>query len=514
MTANAIENIVVVGGGSAGWMAAAALAKVLGTQTRNITLVESEEIGTVGVGEATIPAIINFNQLLGINEDDFVSETHATFKLGIEFVNWRKLNHRYFHQFGLLGAELKNGVAFTHYWQRWIGGVDNGDISDFSAETLAAREGRFGKAATGPRSSPNINYAYQFDAASYAAYLKRYSEQRGVTRIEGRVVDVRQNAATGFITALQLNDGREIAGDLFIDCSGFVGLLIEQRLQAGFEDWSHWLPNNRAIAVPTAKTGDPDPFTQSVAYEAGWQWRIPLQHRTGNGYVFCDQFVSEDQATANLLSRVVGEALAEPRTIRFKAGKRKRAWVKNCIALGLASGFLEPLESTSIHLVQVGIMRMFAFFPDKSFDPLLAKRYNDEMDLLYDNIRDFLVAHYFVTERDDSPYWDYCRTMSVPDSLLDKLELFRMRGEIVPDPRALFTESSWFAVLVGQGIRPRGFHPVAHSMSEDELALNMGRIKRAIRERVSELPLHGAFLKELGERRTGSSARPTSAVQR
>jgi tryptophan halogenase len=499
MTDNSVRKIVIVGGGTAGWMAAAALAKILGTQTRDITLIESSEIGTVGVGEATIPAIILFNKMLEIDEDEFVRATHATFKLGIDFVNWRKLNHRYFHQFGLIGAELKNGVSFTHYWKRWRDMGGEPDVMQFSAEAIAAKEGRFGKAAPrAGRNVPNVNYAYQFDASTYAAYLRRYAEERGIVRKEGTIVQVHQNAQNGFIESVELKSGERIEGELFIDCSGFRGLLIEETLKSGYEDWSHWLPNDRAVAVPCAKVGDPTPFTGSTAREAGWQWRIPLQHRTGNGYVYSSNFISDDEAAATVLSHLDGEPLADPKLIRFKAGKRREAWKKNCIALGLSSGFLEPLESTSIHLIQVGIMRMFAFFPDKDFDRLLARRYNDEMDLLYDGIRDFLVAHYKVTERDDTPYWDYCRTMSIPESLEAKLELFRMRGEVVPDPRALFTESSWFAVLYGQGLEPQGYHPVADSLPEADLVNHLTRIRSLIRERVNELPSHGDYLRHLG----------------
>ena len=498
MSSNPVRNIVIVGGGTAGWMVAAAMAKILGTIDRKITLIESEEIGSVGVGEATIPAIILFNQMLEIDEDEFVRATHATFKLGIDFVDWRRLNHRYFHQFGLIGAELRNGVSFTHYWNRWrdLGGEP--DVMQFSAEAIAAREGRFGKSSPkSGRNVPNVNYAYQFDAATYAAFLRRYSEERGIERIEGRIVDVAINGESGFIEAVQLADDSRVEGDLFIDCSGFRGLLIEQQMASGFDDWSEWLPNDRAVAVPCAKVGDPSPFTGSTAREAGWQWRIPLQHRTGNGYVFSSEFISEDEATTNLLQRLDGEPLAEPRVIRFSAGKRKRAWIKNCIALGLSSGFLEPLESTSIHLIQVGIMRLFAFFPEKNFDPLLARRYNDEMDLLYDGIRDFIIAHFKVTERDDTPYWNRCRTMAIPDSLQAQLDLFRMRGEVVPDPRKLFTESSWFAVLYGQGLEPQSYHPLADALPGEQLEANLSRIRSLIRSRVDELPTHGDYLRHI-----------------
>jgi tryptophan halogenase len=478
-------------------MAAAALAKVAGTQSRTITLVESEEIGTVGVGEATIPPIIVFNKLLGIDENEFVRETNATFKLGIEFVDWRRKGHSYFHQFGLLGADLKTNVAFHHYWLRWLELGGDPDLMRFSAEGDAARQGKFGRVApVANREQPNINYAFQFDAATYAAFLRRYSERRGVVRKEGRVVSVRQHAETGFIEAVELNDGRSIAGDLFIDCSGFRGLLIEGALEAGFEDWSHWLPNNRAAAVPCDRVEDPTPFTRATAREAGWQWRIPLQHRTGNGYVFSDGFIAEDEAVARLLERLDGKPLADPKILRFTAGKRRRAWIKNCLALGLAGGFLEPLESTSIHLVQAGLTKLFDLFPDRNFQPAVIDSYNAQMDLLYESIRDFIIAHYKVTERDDTPYWNYCRTMSVPDTLATRLELFRTRGEVLPPP-GLFQDVNWAAVLLGQGLHPQGHHPLADVMSEDDLHLTLSRVRAAIRERVAGLPSHEAYLQSV-----------------
>ncbi len=501
---NAIRDIVVVGGGTAGWMAAAALAKVAGTQSRTITLVESEEIGTVGVGEATIPPIIVFNKLLGLDENEFVRETNATFKLGIEFVDWRRKGHSYFHQFGLLGADLKTNVAFIHYWLRWLKLGGDPDLMLFSAEGEAARQGKFGRVApSATREQPNINYAFQFDAATYAAYLRRYSTRRGVVRKEGRVVSVRQHAETGFIEAVELNDGRSIAGDLFIDCSGFRGLLIEGALEAGFEDWSQWLPNNRAAAVPCERVEEPTPFTRATARESGWQWRIPLQHRTGNGYVFADAFISEDEAVTRLLERLDGKPLADPRILRFTAGKRRRAWVKNCIALGLAGGFLEPLESTSIHLVQAGLTKLFDVFPDRTFQRQVIDNYNAQMDLLYEGIRDFIIAHYKVTERDDSPYWDYCRTMSIPDTLETRLELFRSRGEVLP-PAGLFQDVNWAAVLLGQGQPPQGHHPLADVMSEDDLHLTLSKVRAAIRERVAGLPSHEAYLQSVCAAQSGN----------
>jgi tryptophan 7-halogenase len=502
-----VKDIVVVGGGTAGWMAAAALAKVLGTQAHTITLVESEEIGTVGVGEATIPPIMQYNAILGIDEDEFVRETNATFKLGIEFIDWRKPGSSYFHPFGLFGANIKGGVGFMNYWLRWVQSGGDSDFRHFIAEGEAARENRFARIPASPDGQlPRLNYAYQFDAATYAAYLRRYAERRGAIRREGRVVDVEQNPLNGYIQAVKLADGTRIAGDFFIDCSGFRGLLIEGVFNAGFDDWSHWLPNNRAAAVPCERIEDPTPFTHSTAREAGWQWRIPLQHRTGNGYVFCDSYLSEDEASQLLLQRLDGKPMADPKILRFTAGKRRLGWIKNCLAVGLSSGFLEPLESTSIHLIQVAIMKLFEFFPLREVNPVLIDMYNREMDQLYDHVRDFIIAHYKVTDRDDTPYWRYCRNMTVPDSLAAKLELFKERGEARMLPGDLFSETSWFAVLYGQGLIPRFYHPVANALSEDELQLALARIRTAIRRRVDSLPSHADFIEGCCAARTAATA--------
>jgi tryptophan halogenase len=499
MPDNRIRNFVIVGGGTAGWMAAAALSRVAGTQTSSITLVESEEIGTVGVGEATIPPILHFNHILGIDEDEFVRETNATFKLGIEFVDWRRLGHTYFHQFGLFGAKIHNGAPFIQYWLRWLRSGGDPDYQLFNTEALAAREGKFGRISPQERGElPNVNYAFQFDAATYAAYLRRYAERRGVVRTEGKVVNVRQNGESGFIEAVELNDGRVVNGDFFIDCSGFRGLLIEGTYKAGFEDWSQWLPNNRAAAVPSERIEDPTPFTRSTARESGWQWRIPLQHRTGNGYVFSDEYISEDEAASKLLERLDSPALADPKILRFTAGKRRTTWIKNCLAVGLSGGFLEPLESTSIHLVQVAIVKLLDLFPQKDCHPAILKRFNAEMDELYEGIRDFIIAHYKVTERDDTPYWNYCRNMSIPDSLQTRLELFRERGEVQPATHGLFHDTNWFAILYGQGIEPLDYHPLADAMSEDDLNLTLARIRGLIRKRVDALPKHGDYLRSSG----------------
>ena len=490
-----IRKVVIAGGGTAGWMAAAALSQ----QFRGIvdvTLVESEEIGTVGVGESTIPPIQLFNKLLGIDEDEFVRETNATFKLGIEFVDWRRRGHSYFHNFGLLGADLRTGISLIQYWLRWAQSGGDPDQLRFSAEAQAARAGKFGRTpASQGGNQPNVNYAFQFDASTYAAYLRRYSERRGVVRKEGKVVDVRQNGETGLVEAVDMADGSTVRGDFFIDCSGFRGLLIEQVYKAGFEDWSQWLPNDRAAAVPAERMAQPTPFTLAQARDAGWQWRIPLQHRTGNGYVFCSNYISDDEASAQLMESLGETPLAEPKVLRFKAGRRKAHWVKNVLALGLSSGFLEPLESTSIHLVQAAITKFLDYFPQREPDPILIDRFNEEMRFQYETIRDFIIAHYKVTEREDTEFWRYCKHMSIPDTLAEKLELFMMRGEVKPRWADIFSEVSWFAILYGQGLVPTGHHPLADAMSEDDLDLTLSRIHSTIKQRVDGLPLHGDFIR-------------------
>lgn len=492
-----INNIVIAGGGTAGWMTAAALAKVLGTHRHKIVLVESEQIGTVGVGEATIPMIQLYNNVLGLDENEFVRETNATFKLGIEFVDWRRLGHSYFHPFGLLGVDM-DGIGFIHYWMRWKAAGGSLHYSHFNAETEAARAGRFMRTSgeSGPMLMPAINYAFQFDASLYAAFLRRYAETRGVVRIEGKVIDVIQDPGTGYIRSLKLERGDVLEGDLFIDCSGFRGLLIEQVYKAGYDDWSHWLPVNRAAAVPCDSTGDWLPYTRSTAREAGWQWRIPLQHRIGNGYVYCDQYLSDDEAAAKLLERLDAARQAEPRVLRFVTGRRRKCWVGNCVAFGLSGGFLEPLESTSIHLIQVGIAKLLAMFPKEGINDRLVTRFNSEMAYEYDNVKDFLIAHYKITEREDTPFWQYVKHMSIPDSLQEKLDIFRARGEVMARQTELFKETSWYSVLVGQGLEPRSYHPVADAISEDELRLRLTKIRTGIQNRISGMPVHQEYVRK------------------
>jgi tryptophan halogenase len=489
-----VRKIVIVGGGTAGWMTASCFAKALGTQNYDITLVESEEIGTVGVGEATIPAIIRFNQFLNIDENEFIRETNATFKLGIEFVDWQKKGVTYFHPFGHFGTDI-DGFTFPNFYLRdhYRRGASVSDIGQYNTETEAAMQRRFGKIKS-EVGKPDFNYAFQFDAALYARYLRKYAEMRGVVRQEGRIVKVNQDAESGYVTDLEMQDGRIITGDLFIDCSGFRGLLIEETLKCGYTDWSRWLPVNRAAAVPCERVEQLTPFTRCTAREAGWQWRIPLQHRTGNGYVFCNDFISEDEASALLMTRLDGKPLADPRILRFVTGHRNRFWEKNVVALGLASGFLEPLESTSIHLAQAGAFKLLALFPRHGFNPGIVEEYNRQVLAEYTNVKDFIVAHYKVTERDDTPFWQYVRNMSIPDSLSERLDVFKSTGQTLSKETELFREVSWYAVLMGQGMVPQDYHPAADAMEEDDLRLRLSRWRGAVLDRVKNLPSHDDYI--------------------
>ena len=488
-----LKSIVIVGGGSAGWMTAAALAQAVG-QSCTITLIESEAIGTVGVGEATIPPIRHFNQRLGIDEATFVRETQGSYKLGIEFVDWGKLGHSYFHPFGQYGAEF-DSVPFYHHWMReFLEGRIDGPIDEFSMCWAMARAGKFSHPAADRRMiQSTFDYAYHFDAGLYAAFLRRYAESRGVTRLEGRVVDVALKGEDGFIEAVTLDNGTRIEGEFFIDCSGFRGLLIEEALEAGYDNWQHWLPCDRAVAVPCER-GEFTPYTRSTARPAGWQWRIPLQHRTGNGYVHCSNFISEDEASATLLANLDGKPLADPRPLRFVTGKRREFWKRNCVAIGLSAGFMEPLESTSLHLIQYGILRLIALLPDCAMSPLLAREYNAQTSLEYERIRDFLILHYKASTRDDSELWRYCAAMPIPDSLQYKIDHFRAHGMLVSDERELFANPSWIAVYLGQGIMPNRAPALASMRDGVPVAERLAQIRSAMAEAVATMPSHGEFV--------------------
>jgi tryptophan 7-halogenase len=506
MSGAKVWNIVVVGGGTAGWMAAAALARFLG-RTAAIRLIESDEIGTVGVGEATIPQIRLFNDGLGIDEDEFVRATAGTFKLGIEFDGWLRPGHRYIHAFGAVGRPL-GLIPFHHYWLRHRAEGGGDDLWAHSASAEAARRNRFARPDDKPGRLPSgVNYAFHFDASLYAAHLRRWAEGRGVRRVEGRIQDVALRGEDGFVEAVTLGSGERVAGDIFIDCSGFRGLLIEQALETGYENWSHWLPCDRALAVPCASVSPLTPYTRSTAREAGWQWRIPLQHRTGNGHVYCSDFISDDAAAATLLAHLDGEALADPRPLRFITGKRRKAWNRNVVALGLAAGFMEPLESTSIHLVQSGIARLLQLFPRERVTEVEAAEFNRQTDVEWRSIRDFLILHYHANER-EGPFWAACRERSIPDTLAHKIALFEESARIFRVEEELFTEPGWLQVMLGQGITPASYHPLADQLSPEQLAEFIELSRRHVAQVASTMPAHEDFI----ARHCAIPARPAPAM--
>ncbi len=490
-----IRSIVIVGGGTAGWMVAAALSHMLAGSGMTIRVVESEAIGTVGVGEATIPHIQYFNRLLGIDEDDFVRRTCATFKLGIEFVDWGQIGERYIHPFGTYGQEME-GIHFHHFWYRHAQAGRALPLDRYSIGVGAARAGKFMRPDPSRRGSPlaGISYAFQFDAALYARYLRERAEAAGVVRTEGRIVDVALNGGNGHVDHVVLDDGSNVAGDLFIDCSGFRGLLIEGALKAGYDDWREWLPCDRAVARPCARVGDPTPYTRATATSVGWRWRIPLQSRTGNGHVYCSDYVDDDTALAMLNDGLDGAPLAGPNFLRFSAGVRRKAWDRNVVALGLAAGFLEPLESTSIHLIQTGIARLLTNFPDRAFNQPDIDYYNRRTRLEYEQVRDFLILHYNATVRDDSPFWRRCRDMAIPASLEERIAIFRENARLYRHDNELFSETSWLAVLHGQNIHPKRHHPIADILSEEELDRRMTHIAGAMDAGVRAMPDHMAFI--------------------
>lgn len=493
---NRIRKVVVVGGGSAGWMAAAALATYLGKGT-SIRLIESEEIGIVGVGEASIPFMQYFNtKMLGIKEADFVTHTQGTFKLGIQFNDWGRIGDSYIHGFGTISQGI-GPLPFHQFWLKLFLAGRASDIGAYSLHTTAAPLGKFMVSpANVPADSPlaNIPYAYHFDAALYARFLRTLSQKRGVARTEGKIIEVIQRGDNGFIEAVVMESGERIEGELFIDCSGFRGLLIEQTLKTGYVDWTHWLPCDRAMAVPCEVVGPPTPYTRSTALASGWQWRIPLQHRVGNGYVYSSRHISDDEAAATLLTNLDGKALADPRPLCFTTGRRNKVWNKNVIAMGLASGFMEPLESTSLYLVQSALNRLLGLFPDRNFDPLLSDRFNRECTAEAERARDFLILHYNATERHDAPFWVQCRTMSIPDSLREAIELFRRDGRYFRADSDLFALPSWVQVMLGQRIVPRGYHPIVDEMPDDHLVEFVERARILIAKCVQAMPMHQDFI--------------------
>ena len=477
-------------------MAAAALARVLDGACE-ITLIESEAIGTVGVGEATIPSLPAFHGLLEVDEREFLRATGGTFKLGIQFRDWRALGDSFLHPFGPYGVNI-NHELFQAYWLKRRQEGCPSPLEEWSVTGLAASLGRFGTPPLKDPAAPlrQLSYAYHLDATLYARFLRNKAEVRGVRRIEGEIVDVKVGPG-GLVDSLVLRDGRSIGGDFFIDCSGFRSLLIGQALKTDYLDWSQWLPCDRAVAVQCESAGDPVPFTQSTARESGWQWRIPLQHRVGNGYVYCSANVSDDEATAGLLERLEGAPLSEPRLLRFKAGRRTSAWVGNCLALGLAAGFLEPLESTSIHLVQTGLARLFALFPDRECDPAISAEYNRLTALEYERVRDFLILHYTASQREDTPFWRHCRAMPVPEALAYKRELFTRTGRIAMLEHETFLPASWLAIYAGLHVWPERYEPVVEILAGAELDARFEGMRAIIRRSVETLPAHARFLESI-----------------
>ena len=493
MSERELQKLVIVGGGTAGWICAAAFARLMG-KALTIELVESDAIGTVGVGEATIPQIIRLNTILGLDEREFVKATNGTFKLGIEFVDWGQVGSKYLHTFGDPGLNLA-GVPFHQYWARAAAEGHSHDLWHYSLHQHAADHAKFGKLdRVGNTAMTGLAYAYHFDASLYAAFLRAFSEERGVTRTEGIVSEVSRDGESGDITAITLGDGREVKGDFFVDCTGFRALLLGKELGVGYEDWSHWLPCNSAQAVPSERLETLVPYTRATAKSAGWQWRIPLQHRTGNGHVYSSNFISDDEAGQVLLDGLDTKPLADPRPIRFTTGKREAFWSHNCAAIGLASGFLEPLESTSIHLIQSHVSRLIQLFPGNKDAKAERDEYNRRCAAEFEQIRDFLILHYCCTSREDTEFWRYCKNMDVPGSVTHKMELFASSGRVGRDADDLFRDASWVQVMLGQGMMPEAHDPMANQLSEAELGEFLGNVRKLIERATEPLPSHEQFL--------------------
>jgi tryptophan halogenase len=497
-----IKNIVIVGGGTAGWMTAALLAKTLGTK-RNITLVESDKIGIVGVGEATIPPIVSFNRAIGINEKDFLKATKGTIKLGIEFANWNNAGDSYMHAFGNIGKKFPF-CDFHHYWHKaeqtgqGANNIDANRLWDYSLNYQAAKQNKFSPILNIPNTNlPGLSYAYHFDAGLYAIFLSQHAQAMGVKRIEGMINQVSQHQESGFIESVGLEDGTTVAGDLFIDCSGLAALLIEKTLGTGFDDWSHWLPCNRAIAVACERSEVTEPFTRTTAHSVGWQWRIPLQHRTGNGLVYSDKYMTDEQAKDVLLKNLDGKPLAEPKIVPFKTGRRRKQWNKNVVSIGLASGFFEPLESTNIHLIQTAAIRLVKLFPHRGINIEEVNEFNHQSKIEAEGIRDFIILHYKLNSRGDSEFWRACQRMDVPQSLSNKIQLFKKTGKIFCKPDDLFSEIAWQQVMIGQGNVPEDHHPLVNALTTEQLDDLMASLKTLINRTVENLASHDDFLKSL-----------------
>ena len=495
------RRIVVAGGGTAGWMAAAAIARTMG-RIAEVTLIESDAIGTIGVGESTIPPMVTYNRLLGINEADFMRATNATFKLGILFDNWKNVGDRYFHSFGLTGKDHWT-AGFQHFWLHGLTKGHDQPYDDYCLELVAALQGKFAHLP-----DDRMNYAYQLDATAFAKLLRTMAEADGTRRLEGKIARVELDGESGNITALVLEAGSRIEGDLFLDCTGFRALLIEGALHAGFDDWTHWLPCDSAIALQTENVRPPVPYTRAIAHDAGWQWRIPLQHRTGNGLVWCSRYLAQDDALNRLLGNIEGDVLTKPNVLKFTTGARRRQWHRNCVAIGLSGGFMEPLESTSIHLIQRAVLRLLRMMPLGEVSSRDIAEFNDQQDEDMRQIRDFLILHYKATDRRDSAFWRYCAAMPIPDSLTQKIELFRETGRVFRRHEELFAENSWVQVMLGQGITPQSHHPITEKLRDDELAEFLGMLRDTVKRTVASLPDHTAYVA-----RYCGSPQPVSAAQ-
>jgi tryptophan halogenase len=493
MTDRRIRHIAIVGGGTAGWMAAAGLAKSLEGLGIQIRLIEAPHIGSIGVGEATIPPILDFIRQLGIAEDDLVRRVKATYKLGIGYRDWTRPGHSYFHPFGPTGPGIGN-IPFQAYWLKMFLAGEAAPLEDYSIQAAAATEGRFTRPVHAPNTPLNkMTYALHFDASSFAHYLRGFAEARGVRRIEGEVRSVAMHPQNGFVESVALDSGESIAADLFLDCSGARGLLIEEALATGYDDWSRWLPCDRAIVVHSQPSAAPAPYTLVTARDAGWQWRIPLQHRTGNGYVYSSAFIDNSAAEATLLANLEGPRIGTPMSLRFTPGRRRKTWSRNVVALGLAAGFLEPLEATGIYLIQRGIAMLLRFFPDRDFATADIERYNRLLELEFDRVRDFLLMHYTQTHRNGA-FWEHCRSIPLTDTLLEKIELFRSHGRILREDTELFPIMSWLAVMVGQNIIPQRYDPLVDGLDTRRIQLRLDELRKDIRRCVAAMPSHWDYL--------------------
>lgn len=488
-----IRSIAIVGGGTAGWLTAASLGRFLPQLKGRIRLIESTAIGTIGVGEATIPPIVEYLRTLGIDENELVRRTQATFKLGIVFDDWTRPGHTYIHPFGPTGR-LQRGVPFAAYWLQQTARGAAAPLEEYSLQAVAARQGKFMRPVALAKSPlETLTYAWHLDATLLAAHLRGYAEAHGVIRTEGKLRDVALRPEDGFIASLSLESGERIEADLYIDCTGFRGLLIEDALRTGYEDWTHWLPCDRAVAAPCERAGPLSSHTLATARDVGWQWRIPLQHRVGNGYVYSSGFMRDEEAQRLFLARLEGPPLRDPLPLRFTTGRRRACWNRNCVAIGLSAGFLEPLESTGIHMIQRGIVKLLEFFPDRHFRRADIDQYNRQLAFENERIRDFIIVHYNRTER-RGEFWDYCRNMRLPDSLEERLELFRSHGRIIRDERELFPVQSWLYLLTGQGLFPEGYDPIADTLTAEQAQATLADIRSVNARCAAAMPSHEDFI--------------------